>query len=291
MNTNPFRGINPILHSLLQDTTKSPDLNMDSSSIWPSFHAQHIVHLTDAIQQVLPPGYAAFSEKGLQVNSADADDKSNPIPDVSAWRLRSDRPDNITQQAAPMSGGYVMTLENIEEEIESRPIRSVAIYYEVQSHRNLGRVVTRIELLSPSNKPGGSGYAAFLKNYVAALKSGTSLITLDYLHETPSPFSVIPAYPREPGSHPYYVTLADARTPKKETNAYGFDVDSPIPALTIPLNGSDQVLNFDFDGVYQHTYQVGAWPLLVERQEQITRWSRYSRADQDRIIQRTSSHV
>lgn len=287
---NPFKGINPILHTILQDTSKSPDPKISNASLWPAFHSQHLTHLADAIQSVLPPGYAALQEVGLQISEPDFGASRNPVPDLSVWQLNRPRLGTgsggvmVLEAPAP----YVIGLNDLEYSLE-RIIFSIGIYPGVSSHMRSGRPVTRIELLSPSNKPGSGGSAIFLKNYITALKSGTSVIILDYLHETPSPLTMIPRYPDEAGSHAYNVSVADARTEAKDTRIYGFDVDSPIPALTIPLADEDNLKDFNFNAVYQYTYERGPWSGIVEREGKIERWYSYNRADQDRIIKVTSS--
>jgi hypothetical protein len=46
-----------------------------------------------------------------------------------------------------------------------------------------GPIVARIELLSPSNKPGGSGYSAYTKGRNEALYTQIPLIEIDYLQK------------------------------------------------------------------------------------------------------------
>ena len=54
--------------------------------------------------------------------------------------------------------------------------------------------ITRIELLSPANKFGGSHAAIYLMNRQRTLEAGINMVELDYLHETRSPIQAIPDY-------------------------------------------------------------------------------------------------
>ena len=59
---NPYKGINAHLNSLLQTIGDDSQL-----SLWSSFHASHINHIADFINDELPEGYLALSEHSLQV--------------------------------------------------------------------------------------------------------------------------------------------------------------------------------------------------------------------------------
>jgi hypothetical protein len=64
--------------------------------------------------------------------------------------------------------------------------------------------------------------------------------------------------------------------------AYEFDVDQPIPTITIPLAG-DEAIKFNFDAVYQHTFQTGRWGNQVDYEREPDRIETYGQADQARI--------
>lgn len=117
-------------------------------------------------------------------------------------------------------------------------------------------LVTRIELLSPTNKPPGDGFLQYREKRIATLEEGTPLVEIDYLHETPPPIRRIPSYAdKQPNAHPYWIAVTDPRPSLElgETRVYGFDVDEPIPTVDLPLAGSDK-LTFDFDAPYQQTF-------------------------------------
>jgi hypothetical protein len=54
---NQYTGINAHLNSYLQN----------AMGAWQSFHATHVVHLRDLLDEQLPPGYIADSEQSLQL--------------------------------------------------------------------------------------------------------------------------------------------------------------------------------------------------------------------------------
>ncbi|MCU0479617.1 MAG: DUF4058 family protein [Anaerolineae bacterium] len=142
------------------------------------------------------------------------------------------------------------------------PIDTEEAYYsavairQITSNNQIGQVVAWLELLSPSNKRGGSGEAQYHHKRAQALHGGIILIELDYLHHTPPIMRRIPSYPDgDEGVYPYNISLTDPRPDLKmgKLRVYGFGVDTPIPTIEIPLLNDDKI-TVDFDAVYQRTF-------------------------------------
>lgn len=149
----------------------------------------------------------------------------------------------------------------------------------------LGNVVTRIELLSPANKPGGAHYRAYYEKRIEALQSGVPLVELDYLHESPPTIPHMPIYPLDDDAYPYYLAIHDPRPEWRKgiVRVFGFRVGDAIPTLAIPLDGQDTIA-FDFDYAYQYTFQRRRWGHLVDYQHVPVRFETY-RADDQKVIQ------
>lgn len=292
---NLFRGLNPLLQSLLQNNDQNMpyEEGVNNLSMWPSFHHNYITDLGRAVNDCLPPGYEAYSVQGLQINLPE--DRPLTIPAVNIFKPQS--------VATPLPSGEVgyaavmldtptleLSLDALVQEFKFKS--AVGIFYkpEPERHGNLGKPVTMIELLSPSNKIGG-GARAFLNNYFEAAASGISVITLDYLHETRSPFPYVPLYPRASNAHPFYISIVDARrvetahlTPDAiRTLFYGFDIDTPIPLLTIPLKDQDTLQRFDLNTVYSETFSRSRLSNHLDYAKEPYRMEKYSATDQERI--------
>lgn len=199
--TNPYRGINAHLHSVLQTIEDG----------WSEFHGGHICHIAEAINVLLTSIYVVTIEKSMQFREA------------------------IDTEEATYS--------------------AVAIR-QIISNNQIGQVVAWLELLSPSNKRGGSGEAQYQHKRTQPLHGGIVLIELDYLHHTPPIMRRIPSYPDgDDGAYPYTISLTDPRPDLKtgKLRVYGFGVDTPIPTIEIPLLNGDKIV-VDFDGIYQHTF-------------------------------------
>lgn len=269
---NPYLGINPHLNSLLQ----TPGID-DQPSLWPTFHGQHIAHITDFLNETLPANYIAFSEHSLQSRGEDIDGGliiSRPEPDVTVFRQSSG-------VAIAEKVDYQPTWQaRIEEAIDPEDLMRAIVVRKLSGQSTLGTPVLRIELLSPSNKPGGSHYSAYRSRRIEAIESNIPLVEIDYLHESVSPIVGLPPYPQHEKSYPYYIAIHDNRPSWKEgyTTVYGFPVGQAIPALTLPLDGKNSI-EFDFDSPYQHTFERGRWAQLIQMNNAPERFDTYSPTD------------
>lgn len=281
MNSNPFRGVNPHLNSLLQTPGGE-----ERSSLWPTFHSTHINHLADFLNQQLPLHYTAYSEQSLQVRGVEWGDElivRRPRPDVTVFRQSVGPPSSVSSVlASPPT--WEAPIASVVEPLK-RPVAVVIRMVEPDSV--LGRVVARIELLSPSNKPGGSEAAAYDDRRVETLESGVPLIEIDYLHETRSVIADVPIYSSDDGAVPYLIAVSNPRPSWEEgwVVVYGFGVDQPIATVPLPLADNDMLV-FKFDEVYQHTFQARRYHNLLDYTQLPTRFHTYSAKDQVVIQQR-----
>jgi hypothetical protein len=92
------------------------------------------------------------------------------------------------------------------------------------------------------------------------------------------------------GGHPYRIVILDPRPDLKEGwgMPYEFDVDEPLPLVTIPLNAGDQ-LEFDFGAVYQKVFLESFYGDEVDYSQLPMAFEHYSAADQGRIVHRLAT--
>ncbi len=282
LRANQYRGINAHLHSSLQN----------DADAWGSFHGPHITLLAMEIDGLLPPGYIAEPERGLQIK---------PYHPVSGEEIRSERikrrkPDiTIYQNEAPASSGASLAGSVTAPTLELPAIESLTLDEEAYltaiairqvDANDIGKVVTWIELLSPTNKPGGTGYHQYLEGRENTLRSGIALVEIDYLHQSPPVIGLIPSYPdQEPGAYPYLITVTNPR-PDLQTGrlrVYGFQVDAPMPVIPIPL-ADEESFTVDFGKPYHQTFEsLSVFSRRVDYEREPERFDTYSQADQTRV--------
>lgn len=230
-------GVDPHLNGVLQT----------QPAWWESFQADHITHIREALDSVLPPEYYAASEKSLQISRIDWEDErhARTRPDIGIYRQQSATPSQMASSAdAPT---LVLPLTDTEPTLDDLPM-AVVIY---ATGADGDQPITRIELLSPANKPPASGAAAYRARRRETLRADIALVEIDYLHHTPPVQAILPAYCEgEMGAFPYWVVVSRPHT--AETLLFGIAVDAALPVLPVPLAGAASC-PFDLHGVYART--------------------------------------
>jgi hypothetical protein len=269
---NLYSGINAHLNSDLQEEG------------WQSFHNAHVIHICEVLKPLLPPNYYAISERSLQVSEyVDAiPSTSQTRPDVSVFQRRSSPTGARIMSVAQPTLEFPLS-EMLPDDEDG--LASVGIY-RLENRKLPGKLVTRIEILSPANKPPHDYHRDYLRLRLETLRAGVSLVELDYLHWSAPLLDFLPSYRnRDEGAYPYMIFVSDARpTPKRgQFRAYGFGVDVPIPKIALPLADEDTV-EVDFNLVYNQTFEYSAlFALTIDYAQDPPHFERYSPEDRARI--------
>lgn len=276
---NLYPGINAHLNSYLQNEPGG----------WRSFHSLHITDLDRAIDAALPPGYFTRAEKSLQIgefNPGGGDERtSQTTPDVTVYQSgqASRSPSAVAEVNAP-----VMTFP-ISETITDEDELTGLVIYQAGEGSVLGRPVTRVELLSPANKPNGSHHEQYMVKRLETLKSGLRLVEIDYLHQTPPLIQKLPDYSKgAQGAAPYLILVSDPRPTLEQgkTDIYAFGVDDPMPIINVPLAGAD-VVKVNFGEIYNYTFENSKFfRALVNYAQEPVHFDRYHEADRVLIQKR-----
>ena len=154
---SPFPGMDPFIEA----------------QRWEGFHTSLNVHIKEAINEVVPPPYAADTESRVVL--------SRPWGGRSNWRV-SDVAVAAPQwspSGAGADGGVAVQGEIETEFAESDDLTE---HYVVIRDTAGDEVVTVIETLSPDNKPGtGGGATDYARKRRELLASEASLIEIDLL--------------------------------------------------------------------------------------------------------------
>jgi hypothetical protein len=275
--TNLYPGINAHLNSYLQQ----------EGGGWESFHAEHIIDLRRVLAQTLPEGYYAVAEKSLQIT---------PLTWLGDGGGRTVRPDVTVVQKSPVSRSTTPANALLAAPISVYPGRVLVadpddemvgiVVYRQEMGRLPGRPVTRIELLSPANKPPSDGYRQYSSKRQQTLESGVVLIEVDYLHQTPSANPLIPDYSkRQPGAFPYNITIDIPQpTPSDgKVEHYGMGVDEALLTLSVPLLDAD-FAPLDFQEAYTRTIESGSFfDFAIDYDADPVNFDRYREDDQVKI--------
>ena len=169
------------------------------------------------------------------------------------------------------------------------PDLNAVVIYRIEDGNVPGTPITRIEVLSIGNKPSGAHYRNYLLKRQQTLKSGLSLVEIDYLHETRPILSKIPSYiDREPESYPYSIIVSNPHPTLHdgETQVFGFNVDEALPTISLPL-ADDEAITVDIGQIYESTFNSRRlFQILADKTQHPANFDTYSEEDQRRIQMR-----
>jgi hypothetical protein len=278
---NLYPGVNAHLNSYLQLP--------NSEDSWETFHTDYITLLRITLDKTLPHGYYAASEKSLQIGEYEAKfvepiRKQRTFSDVMVLRQHQLPTSTVSSSALQtMSPAFTLPLpETIDDEDK---LSSITVF-QANLRSTRGQPVTRIELLSPSNKPGQSHHEQYATKRLAVLKAGLRLVEIDYLDMYPPIRTALPSYrAHEPGAQPYNILVSDPRPNFEDgiTSVYPIGILDPIPRIAVPLDGSDNI-EVDFGTVYNDLFSSSRlFQMIADYANDPPAFDRFTPEDQDAI--------
>jgi Protein of unknown function (DUF4058) len=238
---NLYPGINAHLNSYLQQEAGG----------WENFHAEHIIDLGRSLDAALPAGYFVRSEKTLQIReSVDFGTRSHrTTPDITVFGTSAAQANPVSLFAEPS----VRTIPLLETLSEEDLLTGLVVY---QADEQGGKPITRIELLSPANKPSGAHHEQYLVKRKQTLQSGLRMVEIDYLHLSPPITDAIPSYADgDAQAYPYLILVSDPRPTLMQgiTQVYEIGIVDALPTVMIPLAEKD-VAPLDLQKAYTQTF-------------------------------------
>jgi hypothetical protein len=226
------------------------DPYIEACGLWADFHGALVTEIQRALNEVLPRGYVARTGKRSYLVLAEAEEKTERHfePDASvtapraqppaAARGKGSRPAAVTAGSEPLSLQAFVETDFVERFID---------VYELQPER---RLVTSIEVLSPSNKRRRSpGWKKYLRKRQALLLGKANLVEIDLLRGG----SRMPMLDPLPSS-PYYLLVSrEESAPRRRVWPAYFD--HPLPVVPVPLTKSQPGLTLTLQPLIEGIYE------------------------------------
>jgi hypothetical protein len=230
----PFIGMNPRL--------ESPDL-------WTEVHHRLISAIAIHLGPTLRPKYRVAIEKRVYFSEGDQAIEVG-IPDASVLTAVQTRPSSSTAILEPQTDDSVsvtlpMTSEVKEGYLEIREIST-------------GRVITAIEVLSPTNKRAGYGRNTYEAKRQKRLASQSHLIEIDLLRYG-KPMELL----NTPTKTDYRILVSRSED-RPQARLYGFDLGQPIPQIVVPLEPGDTEPTLDLQALLNEIYDQAGFDLTIE---------------------------
>jgi len=238
---SPFPGMDPYL---------------EKPGVFAGFHDQLIAYLVAAIQPLLPDPYFAKSGQRVWVELAERVRE----PDVSvaaprAWQ-ETHRPGIATAIAEPVASQPLVV---VEEAMVSGEFRETFLdIFTTASGEH--RLVTSIEVLSPSNKNSGEEAAALYRAKQHEFRwSNANLVEIDLLraggHATLVPRRELM---KQCPNWDYHVSVHRFEA-RGQFLVYPIQLPDKLPTISIPLLPGAPAIAVDLQAVFNRCYDDGPY--------------------------------
>jgi hypothetical protein len=222
------------------------DPYLERPSLWPDVHLELIRAIRLALTQAVAPRYYVTVEERMYIAT------------VSPQTLLG-RADAAVIGAAPkveeaaatyaVAGVPVPVFVPIEDEIHER-------FLEVREQGS-NRLITVLEVLSPSNKHSGQGRTSYEEKRRQILYSATNLVEIDLLRVG----EPLPVYPMLKSDYRILISRAWERP---HSLLYAFNLVDPIPDVPIPLQADDDEPILALNPILRQIYADVRYDLRID---------------------------
>jgi hypothetical protein len=223
------------------------DPYLEHPQVWPDVHASFIVYLREYLRPLLGPRYIIAIETRVFVEGPATD---HPIiPDAS---VRPTRPE--------ASGETVALLEaDPAVEVQVLPLEVEETYLTIRDRQSGQRIVTVLEVVSPTNKYAGPGRESYVAKQTEVRRSATHLVEIDLLRTGPHVVAVPEWAARQHGPYDYLVCVNRAEGLRDRFSLYPRLLRERLPRIRLPLAAPDPDVVCDIQAVLARTYEAGGY--------------------------------
>ena len=229
MNT-PFPGMDPYL---------------EHRALWPGLHNRLIVVMAN--QPQLLPRYIASIEHRVFVEGPSRE----TIPDMLVRKLRPSAP----APAVRLKGDAPVV-------VAVEPVEVQEAYIEILDRYAGMRVVTVIELVSPSNKARGAGRRLYRAKRRETLAGERHLVEIDLLRRGRHVLSVPRWRARDVDAYDY-LTCVNRWPRRHEFELYPRRLRERLPRINVPLAAPDADVTLDVQNSLEQAYQDAGYMLML----------------------------
>lgn len=238
----PFPGMDPYL---------------ENPVLWEGAHNKLVMWIGHYLTPLVRPRYVVSTEERVIYESTD----EQKLPDL--WLQRS-RVNGSGGAASPGQAASPIVIE-----VDDLPIGEVEVrqaYLEILDRYQELKVVTAIEVVSPSNKRAGLGRSMYVAKQRAVLKSDCNLVEIDLLREGRHVLAVPEVEARKQASYDYLIAVSRSAD-RHRFELYPCTLRDRLPTIAIPLAGGDKDALLDLQPPMERTYDDGSYMLRIKYDE------------------------
>lgn len=250
-----FRLIVPVPEQYNPGMDRSPFPGMDPylERHWRDVHGSLVIYARDALNEQLGGELVARCDERLVIEQPDAPPRGiNPDVRVVEHGL-----DGLPVR--PLGG--VAVAEPLVVEIADEPARER--YVDIIDPTTGGRVVTSIEVLSPTNKLPGAGSRQYALKQQQCADAGASLVEVDLVRRGQWQVAVPRALLGSDWGHDQVTCVHRAWLPLRY-EVYPMPLRQRLPAVRVPLRRDDPDVVLDLQGLVDRAYRSGGYGRTID---------------------------
>jgi hypothetical protein len=218
---------------------------LEQDDVWHDFHERFLPRLAEVIGSQLAAHYIVKIDEQVFIHEPPAEPRTLlGRGDVFVTARQTPSPEAAAAATAPVGAPAQVVLPAVDVEGVS--------YLEIRDRRDR-RLVTVIELLSPTNKYSGPDREQYLGKRGRLLASSAHLVEIDLLR----------GGPRMPFAGPLpeceYYALVSRMEKRPRADFWPIRLRDPLPAIPIPLRAPDPDARLDLQAALHHVYDAARY--------------------------------
>ena len=233
---------------------------LENRILWQGFHNKFVAYCESALNRSLPENVVATTE--LRIQRIEPGELRPDIGIVSRFATRPNVP------SAGSSGGVAVAERPVVAPlvVPVSPTEERQAYIVLRDALRLERILTVVEVLSPSNKTG-RGYERYRAKQAELLDSETSLIEIDLLRAGGHTVAVSPESLVERGAAWDYLVCLHDVVDRWNFQVWPITLADRLPTIPIPLGPELASISLDLQAVFDECYDTGRYGVLLRYDE------------------------
>jgi hypothetical protein len=225
---------------------------LETPNLWLDFHNRLITAIADIIVPKVAPNYfVGVEQRTYEILGGAAVYVGRPDVEIT-WRGLTESLPGLGEMKLSASPGL------LELDVDVPITEHVDEWYLEVREAACGKLVTVIEVLSPTNKLRQPGRKQYLKKRKKIFESRTSLVEIDLLRAgKPMPITAASPVARD------YRILVSRGKSRPQARLFAFGLQQPIPEIPIPLLPRDAEPMLDLNSVLHDLYDRARFDLRL----------------------------
>lgn len=252
---SPFPGMDPYL---------------ENPVTWPDFHSALASEIRVQLNKSLPAQYYAHLQRRPELGVVlEGGTLHRIVPDLTVIRRTLHEPSpvwEIGESTSALELPRIRPTPSIDLRVRTDPIQHHTV--EIRSAEPDHKVVTVIEIVSPSNKHPGPDRRSYEVKQTEVLASDANLVEIDLLRygRRLLPFPELTAMADNLKCD--YLVVLNRSTMRQDDwmdySLYPVKLREPLPCIAVPLAGKDPDVLLDLQFVAGRAYVGGAYQRVID---------------------------